>query len=148
MNVIFYKIYCNMDVPSYILKLLDIELKDIQLQLLKKISEKYNISFESLKEDFIETAYLKILPEKDEKIIIYKTQKARIIPEENDRCIANIWGRGKGGRCSRKIINDDRLCKQHTKGLKHGTIYDSDSGNSNSNGNSIKKFKSKSIIYK
>ena len=63
MNVIFYKIYFNMDVPSYILKLLDIELKDIQLQLLKKISEKYNISFGSLKEDFIETTYLKILPE-------------------------------------------------------------------------------------
>ena len=32
MNVIFYKKYCNMDVPSYILKLLDIELKDIQLK--------------------------------------------------------------------------------------------------------------------
>lgn len=148
MDVIFYKIYCNMDVPSYILKLLDIELKDIQLQLLKKISEKYNISLESLKEDFIETNDLKILPEKEEKIIIYKTQKSRIIPEENDRCIANIWGRGKGGRCSRKIINNDRLCKQHTNGLKHGTIYDSDNCNSNSNINSIKKSKSKSIIYK
>ena len=137
-----------MDVPLYILKLLDIELKDIQLQLLKKISEKYNISLESLKEDFIETNDLKILPEKDEKIIIYKTQKTRIIPEEQDRCIANIWGRGKGGRCSRKIINDYRFCKQHTNTLKHGTIYDSDNCNSNSNINSIKKSKSKSIIYK
>ena len=123
-----------MDIPSYLLKLLESEIKDIQIELVKKISDKYNLCFDNIYREFIENSSLKVLPDKNEKVIIYKKQKSRVLPDDVNRCIANIWGRGNGGRCSRKMVNEHtKLCKQHSNGLKHGTIYDTTNKNKNNN---------------
>jgi hypothetical protein len=109
-----------MNTPAFIFDLLNNELQQIQIKMLEKISKKYNIDINELKNEFIKP--LSIIPEKTEKVIIMKKQKGRKLPSDEERCTARIWNRGKGGQCSRPRKKNECFCCQHVENRKHGII--------------------------
>lgn len=52
------------------------------------------------------------------------TEWARFTPAEIDtsRCLGRIWNSGKGGQCSRKPTEGNRLCKMHQAQLGCGAV--------------------------
>jgi hypothetical protein len=106
-----------MDTPSFIFELLNNELQKIQEQMCKEIAEKYNLDFDELSRP-----YLSITKQSDEKIFICKKIKTKKLPVDEERCIARVWNRGKGGQCTRCRFKDIEFCKQHSEKQKHGVI--------------------------
>lgn len=111
-----------MSLPAFIFNQLQDELYSIQMQLLEKVSNTYDIPMDELVVQFLSP--LKIIPESSEKIFISKKYKGRKLPIPQDRCQAIIWNRGKGGQCTRSKCEGKEFCKQHTEYLKFGKITD------------------------
>jgi hypothetical protein len=106
-----------MDTPAFIFELLNKELQNIQEQMCREIALKYNLDFEE-----VSKPYLSIIKDKDEKIVICKKIKSKKMPTEEERCMARVWNRGKGGQCARGKHGDTLFCCQHGENRKHGTI--------------------------
>jgi hypothetical protein len=110
----------SLSTPAFVFNTLQKELQDIQIKWLEKIADKYALSLEALKKEFIED--LELIPETKEKVYIYKKYKARRIPMDEDRCKALIWNKGKGGQCSRPCCPGESFCKIHVVHLKYGSV--------------------------
>ena len=108
-----------MDTPAFIFELLNKELQTIQENMCREIALKYNLNFEELSKP-----YLSIIKETDEKIVICKKIKNHKLPCDDDRCIARIWNRGKGGQCCRSRKEESSFCGQHIENRKHGIIME------------------------
>ena len=106
-----------MDTPAFIFELLNKELQNIQEKMCREIAEKYNLDFEE-----VSRPYLTIIKESDEKVFICKKSKGRKLPDDDDRCKARVWNRGKGGQCCRCRKGDTMFCVQHSEVRKHGII--------------------------
>lgn len=109
-----------MDVPAFLFDLLNQQLQEIQEQLLERVAKKYELDVRKVKEEFLTP--LVLVPEKKEKVIICKKQKGRKLPCDEQRCMARIWNRGKGGQCTRFQKEGAVFCCQHLEKRKHGTI--------------------------
>ena len=114
-----------MNTPKYIFDILQDELRLQQVSLLKKIATKYNIPEDELIE--LLPKQPKIIPKTAISITVEKKIEPKKTPPTNCRCCARIWGRGKGGQCTRKCFIDDNdnqteYCLQHQNNRKHGRI--------------------------
>ncbi len=127
-----------MNTPAFVFDILNNELQKIQITMLEGISKKYNIDIDELKKEFIKP--LRVIPEKTEKVVILRKQKGRKMPSDEERCVARIWNRGKGGQCSRPSKNEQPFCCQHRQHRKHGTIDEPPSDKIFNN--------KKSVVYK
>lgn len=108
-----------MDTPAFIFELLNKELRGIQEKMCREIATKYDLDFEE-----VSRPYLTIIKEIDEKVFICKKTKSRKLPDNEERCNARVWNRGKGGQCCRSRKNDSMFCSQHSENSKHGVITD------------------------
>lgn len=108
-----------MDTPAFIFELLNNELQTIKEKMCREIATKYNLDFEE-----VSKPYLTIIKESDEKIFICKKTKSRKLPDDEERCKARVWNRGKGGQCCRCRKDDTLFCMQHSEMRKHGVITD------------------------
>lgn len=105
------------EIPAYIFKILDKELYDIQCDLLKKVATTYNLCEKEVIEKFL-TDPLKVLPPTDKQVVITQKHNAPPPVPDDRRCMARVWNRGKGGRCSRSMCADSDLCGHHCKLLE------------------------------
>ena len=108
-----------MDTPAFIFELLNKELQSIQEKMCREISVKYNLDF-----DEVSKPYLTIVKESEEKVFICKKSKGRKVPQQDERCKARVWNRGKGGQCCRSQKEGTVFCTQHSEVRKHGVIAD------------------------
>lgn len=106
-----------MDTRAFIFDILNKELYAIHEEMLQKISSKYNIDIDELKNDFLKP--LSVIPEHVEKVVICKKQQKRVIPDKEHRCNARVW---KGGQCTRACKEGSIFCSQHISIQKHGII--------------------------
>lgn len=109
-----------MDAPSFIFDILNKELYNIHEAMLQKISIKYKIDIDELTMEFLTP--LNIIDETIEKVVIYKKQQKKFIPNNDNRCCARVWNRGKGGQCTRACKSNSLFCLQHVEVRKHGLI--------------------------
>jgi len=109
-----------MEVPAFLFQLLEKELQDIHQKLLTDVSKKYQLPLEEVLKEFIRPVVM--VSEQKEKVVIVKKQKGRHLPDSEHRCMARVWGRGKGGQCTRKKVGDGLFCTQHIEKRKHGLI--------------------------
>lgn len=106
-----------MDTPAFIFELLNKELEVIKEKMCREIAEKYNLDFEE-----VSKPYLSIVKQSEEKVFICKKSKSRKLPDDDERCTARVWNRGKGGQCCRARKGEAVFCVQHIKERKHGVI--------------------------
>lgn len=112
-------------VPEFIFALLEDEIRKIQVQLLKRVANEY-----LLEEDELIASLLPAKPVHvtTERVKIFRRAAPKSVAEEDTRCQARIWNRGRGGQCTRKHGKDDKLCTQHSSilekrgNLKYGWI--------------------------
>jgi hypothetical protein len=107
--------------PQYIFELLEKELYDHNETLLKNVATKYNVNPEIIFADFLKKK-LNIISDEDVIIEITKKNNPKKPTNEDTRCMARIWNRGKGGQCSRNKSEDCDYCSQHKEKRKHGRI--------------------------
>lgn len=109
--------------PEFIFDILSDELRKDKISLLEKVATKYKLNLNELISEFIEPE--EIIPKTKISINIEKKLEPRKPPTEN-RCMARIWGRGKGGQCTRKCCESGgEYCSQHISIRKHGRIDES-----------------------
>lgn len=113
-----------MDAPQYLWDLLNRELIFSHTELLRKVATKYDIPFAELVDEFI-PKNAKLIPNKEQPIMIHKKMKPKKEPSDDTRCCARIWNRGKGGRCTRSQAPNCEYCLQHSKDRKHGDFRES-----------------------
>lgn len=117
-----------MNQPKYIFEILQEELRQTHISLLKKIAKKYNINEKEILEFIdIPNEKNKIIPNSRISINVAKKVETRKEAPNNMRCLARIWGRGTGGQCTRKCLTDSNgakseYCLQHQNTRKHGRI--------------------------
>lgn len=115
-----------MDVPYFIFEIFEKELRNIQINLLKKVATKKGYSNSELEElcnEFLpEQCNLKLVPNTKTRIHIQKKNTELSLPKNEERCMARIWNRGKGGQCTRCRNALSEYCLQHIKNRKHGRI--------------------------
>jgi hypothetical protein len=110
-----------MNHPSYIFSLLQDELKNAQVSLLRKVATKYNLDVDELINDpDLIPVKTRVIPNTEISINIEKTIEPRKAAADTNRCAARVWGRGNGGRCIRQCMENREYCKQHMNNLKHG----------------------------
>lgn len=105
--------------PEFIFDILNDELRKHDISLLEKVATKYKLNLDELISEFIEP--VEIIPKTKISIQIEKKLEPRKPPTQ-DRCMARIWGRGKGGQCTRKCMENSEYCSQHISIRKHGRI--------------------------
>ena len=93
------------------------------------MATKYKLDYENLVEEFIPTK-IKLVPNTKTSIEIKKKNAPIKLPSLEERCMARVWNRGKGGQCIRTRFNDNcEYCSQHEKNRKHGRIDEPPNGN-------------------
>ena len=105
-------------------------MRNIQINLLKKVATRKSFSDAELEElitDLLpEQATLKLVPNTKTRIHIQKKNTETAVPKNEERCMARIWNRGKGGQCTRSRLRQEdamsEYCSQHIKNRKHGRI--------------------------
>lgn len=114
----FVATFITMEVPAFIFECLQEEIKKVQVEVLKKVADKYGINLEDMVEEFVSGVSLN----REEKVYICRKQRARTLPDEDKRCLARVWNRGKGGQCTRMKCDGEDFCVQHVAYQKHGVI--------------------------
>lgn len=119
-----------MNIPSFLMTILEQELYDIQAKLLRKVAEDHGLDAEVLIQQYLKKA-LCVVPNSETRVDIIRRNSPRPVTSEEDRCIARVWNRGRGGQCSRKCQEEyGPYCTQHgrelkeKKSLRHGTIQE------------------------
>lgn len=113
------------DIPLFVKDLLKQEINNIKLNLLKKISEDYDIDEDELKERY--ACDVEMISKSLENVEITKKHKYGSKVPNDMRCNARVWNKGSGGRCKRSI-NKNKLCTLHNRyiekngKLKYGLI--------------------------
>jgi hypothetical protein len=118
-----------MEVPQFIFELFEKELRSIQIDLLKKVATKNGLNVDELIKDFL-PEHLKLVSNTKTRIQVQKKNEPPSPPKPEERCMARVWNRGKGGQCIRRRMsneNDNKnekcdYCSQHEKNRKHGRI--------------------------
>ena len=116
----------RMDMPHFIFDPFEKELLNIQKELLKKVATKYSLNYDELLNDLLPKE-VKLIPNTKTSIQIKKNNNPITPPSQQDRCMARVWNRGKGGQCLRNRIEDKdgtilEYCSQHKNNRKHGRI--------------------------
>lgn len=109
-----------MEVPVFIFECLQKELLQLQMDLLERVANKYQMDKEDLYKEFLQP----IRVTNSKKVYICKKQQSRPVPLPEERCMARVWNRGKGGQCSRGRCAGEEFCSQHLYTQKHGRITD------------------------
>lgn len=118
------------DVPSFLLKVLENEIKDICIGVLKKVCDRHSLDFEEVCREVHlfgknnEDSQLSLASERKQIINIVKKKPPKAVVEDSCRCMARVWNQGRGTQCTRRKIEGTELCTQHSKNLKHGLITD------------------------
>lgn len=107
-----------MEAPAFIFECLEKELWTIQVNLLQKVATKYDLDLEELQRECLQPVTVSA----DEQAYICKRQRRKPLPEDDKRCLARVWNRGKGGQCTRMKCEGGDFCKQHMSGCRHGII--------------------------
>lgn len=107
--------------PQYIFELLNNELYDYNKSILNKLCHDFNLDKKVVFDKYLEKK-LNIIDDPKISIEITKKITNKKIPSVDDRCMARIWNRGKGGQCTRKKCNNNDYCLQHSITQKHGRI--------------------------
>ena len=119
-----------MDTPQFIFELFEKELRTIQISLLAKVAISHGLNHAELIEEFIPSRLI-LIPNTKTRVQVKKTNVTPSIPPPENRCMARVWNRGKGGQCirSRGVIDNKsaaaiecEYCSQHQKNRKHGRI--------------------------
>lgn len=119
-----------MEAPNFIFNLFEKEIIRIQTELLTKVAAKYDMDKDALIQEFI--GGVTLVPSSKIKIVVHKQLNPRTPPNEDNRCRARIWNRGRGGQCIRSSQmatsdsngGDCKYCYQHATQRKLGTIDD------------------------
>jgi hypothetical protein len=114
------------DIPSFIFTVLNKELFEIQRGLLERIANDKGLDATELVATYLSDP-LVVTPNTKTKIEVVKKKDPRPPPEADNRCMARVWNRGRGGQCTRTRSGTDcDLCANHAKMqvLKHGRIDD------------------------
>ena len=119
--------------PHFIFDLFEKELLNIQKELLSKVATKYKLNFDQLIEEFLPKE-VKLISNTKTSIQIKKIHKPFVPPLAQNRCMARVWNRGKGGQCLRNRFEDENgniidYCSQHKNNRKHGRIDESPNNN-------------------
>lgn len=111
------------DVPSFVFAILNKELREIQKKLLQNVATDYGLNQEELTARYLPDDPVKITPNSTTKVEVVRRVNAKPPPPDHERCMARVWGRGKGGQCSKKRTQDSEFCRNHsTSLLRHGRI--------------------------
>lgn len=108
-------------VPDFILGLFQNEINKINLDLLEKVCQIYNINYEEAIERLKNELKVNIILNKDERIKIIKTRPEL---DPNDRCIARCFKRCDLDlvQCSLRHYPDKDFCKRHQNMFDNGTL--------------------------
>jgi hypothetical protein len=111
------------EVPSFILTVLDKEIRAIQCDMLERVARDYGLDANELVQKYAQSAApCSVVPNTKTKIEI-RRKVVQSVPDAEHRCMARIWNRGKGGQCSKRRAESSDFCTNHTKGeLHHGRI--------------------------
>jgi hypothetical protein len=113
-----------MEAPNFIFKLFEKEIIRIQTELLENVATKYDMDKDALIQEFI--GGVTLVPSSKINIVVHKQLNPRTPPNEDNRCRARIWNRGRGGQCMRSRIDSNgdecKYCYQHATRRKLGTI--------------------------
>lgn len=119
-----------MNIPSFVLTILEQELYEIQAKLIHKIAKDHDLDAEALISQHLKKP-LCVVPNTEKKVEIIRRNVERPSTPPDVRCIARVWNRGRGGQCTRKCHEEHGFyCMQHgkelqdKKSLRHGTIQD------------------------
>lgn len=113
------------DIPSFIFDVLEEELYQIQLQLLQRVCETYNLDVKDAQARLLPSKpQLQIIPKSHKIVEVVQRKPTRPPADEENRCQARVWNRGRGGQCTRNKKDGGELCAQHSKHLRHGLIYE------------------------
>lgn len=96
----------------------------MQSKLLQKVANKYQLSHQTLLEEFLPDPTLHLIPASCENIVVKKKQTRKQPTPEDERCCARIWNRGKGGQCTKRQVDGSDYCKAHLSNRKHGDFRD------------------------
>lgn len=111
------------DVPSFVFSILDKELHDIQKKLLENVATDYGLDINEIISRYLPKEPITIMPNAVTKVEVVRRMDAKPPPPDAIRCMARVWGRGKGGQCSKKRTVDSDYCASHSSGsLRHGRI--------------------------
>lgn len=110
-----------MDVPNFIHDILEHELRQLHIGLLEKVALKHGLIATELVAEFIPDR-LTIVPNSKVKVCVKKKVASTRIVEDARQCMARVWNRGKGGRCTRTKHGSCDYCCQHAENRKHGRI--------------------------
>lgn len=119
-----------MEVPSFLVTILEQELYDIQASLIHKIAKDHDMNAEEMISKYLKKV-LCVVPNTEKRVDIIRRNSPRPVTADENRCIARVWNRGRGGQCSRQRQEEyGSYCTQHgremkeKKSLRHGTIQE------------------------
>lgn len=115
------------ELPAYLFQILDKELYDMHVELMKKVANEYGLDHDELVSKFLVDP-LQLTPATKTKIEITKRMNPAPPAPDDVRCVARVWNRGNGKQCSRKRTDGSDLCAHHQSmlekngQLRHGRI--------------------------
>jgi hypothetical protein len=118
-----YKCKKMADTPSFVFTILNKELYDIQKKLLESVAKDHNLDADNLVATYLKDPLAtNIVPNTKTKIEVVRRAVVKTPPKAEERCMARVWNRGKGGQCTRRRVEDD-LCTAHAQcGTRNGRI--------------------------
>ena len=118
-------------VPSFVLDILDSELRSMHISMLQQIAKDYNLDAMELESKYLPTQKMQVASSAKTKVEVIRRMNPKAPAESTVRCLARIWNRGHGGQCTRERKNDTDFCGHHAKlmkeegHLRHGRIDES-----------------------
>jgi hypothetical protein len=110
-------------VPSFVLDILDSEVRQIQISLLNRVASDYNIEPHELIDRYLpQTQRLDVTPSSKTKVEVIRRLNPKPPAGDSVRCLARIWNRGNGGQCTRERKEDCEYCGHHMKLVKEEGI--------------------------
>lgn len=95
----------------------------MQCNLLSKVAKAYQLDEQQLIDTFLVDP-LKVASPSEQKIEVTRKLNPKPLPNEDERCNARVWNRGRGGQCTRKKCDDEGLCGHHKRLLeKNGKLH-------------------------
>lgn len=116
-------------VPAYLSQVIDEEILRIKKDVLRKVSEIYELPLDELERRVLYGGAVGIVETTPSIIRIVRPKVKKQEVAEEDRCLARTWSRGEGGQCQRRK-SENGLCVQHARQfanegkLKHGWIHE------------------------
>lgn len=109
------------DTPSFVFTILNKELYEIQRRLLENVAKDHNLNAEDLITTYLKDP-LSVTPNTTTKVEVVRRAAPKTLPKTEERCMARIWNRGKGGQCTRRRTEGDYCTAHAHDGTRHGRI--------------------------